>query len=108
MRAGRLKHPVFIFISEVKEDDYGSGSKKIEKKLFDEAVMTDIQSIRESDSFVSSGTKTKSELKFVMRFIPGIDNTMSIKSDDVMHEIVEVVNPFNSNKELHIYAKVES
>eukprot|EP00920_Eleutheroschizon_duboscqi_P044170 GHVT01105254.1.p1 GENE.GHVT01105254.1~~GHVT01105254.1.p1 ORF type:complete len:108 (+),score=4.72 GHVT01105254.1:197-520(+) len=107
MRARRLKHNlVFKKVTQGKSS-LGTPTKDL-IDAFDFSIPSDIQSVRENETFVSDKTKTLSEIKFIIRYFSQIDTSMSIFFDNKTYEIVEIINPYFSNKELVIYAKVVS
>jgi len=105
MRARRLKHNL-VFKKTTQLKGPLGGPIELLEDAFPYEIPCDIQSVSEKENFVSEKTKTISELKFVIRYMPGIDTSMKIVFNDLAYKILEISNPFNSNKDLLLYSKV--
>lgn len=105
MRAGDLKYRIELL--KPTESKGSLGNVKQEYSSFvDDLIPVAIRSIKQTENYVSEQIKTKSELKFVMRYLPGVDTSMRVKFEGKTYEILDVLNPIYARKELQLYAKV--
>ena len=107
MRARRLRHQLVFKKPLIEKTALGSPAESF-SDLFEYSVPCDVQSVRENETFVSQRIKTSSEIKFIIRYMADIDTSLRVVFDEKTYEILEVINPFFSNKELVLYAKVVS
>lgn len=107
MRAARLKYLCVLLTPSDSKNELGSPTQEF-KPFIDEKIPCDIQSIRENESFVSSNVKTNSELKFVIRYMKGVNTSMRVDFDGKTYKILDVIDPFMRKKELRLFAKVVS
>lgn len=104
MNAGHYRHRI-NFLHRIKEkNDYGELKKKW--VVFKSGVWAAKDPLLGNEFFASLTTDNKVEVKFNMRFIPGITAAMRIQHGDNVYEILgEPVNVKSLNQELLCYCK---
>lgn len=93
------------FLHRVKgRDEYGEPID--EWKSFKEGIWASMEPLLGNEFFAALTTESKVEVKFNMRYIPGITNEMRIKHNDETYEILSAVNVKGLNRELLCYCRL--
>lgn len=97
MRTASLRHKIILEHRMISFNSYGEEND--EWQTYQEAYCA-IEPMRGSEAFVSKQLYHKNTLKLKMRFISGVTTHMRIKCNERIFEILEIVNPYERNKEL--------
>jgi SPP1 family predicted phage head-tail adaptor len=85
-------------------DDYGEPIDVWQP--FKEGIWASKEPILGNEYFVALTTGTKVEVKFNMRYIPGVTNEMRIQHGEEVYEILSAINVKSLNRELLCYCKL--
>ncbi len=85
-------------------DDYGEPIDSWE--TFKEGIWASKDPLLGNEYFNALTTNTKVEVKFNMRYVPGITNDMRIRHGDEIYEILSAVNVKGLNRELLCYCRL--
>lgn len=93
------------FLHRVKgRDEYGEPIE--EWKPFKEGIWASMEPLLGNEFFAAYTTDSKVEVKFNMRYVPGITNDMRIKHGNDIYEILSAVNVKGLNRELLCYCRL--
>jgi len=104
MNAGRYKCRINFLQRTTVQDDYGEPKDKW--TVFKGGVWAAKDPLLGNEYFNSLTTDTKVEVKFNMRYIPGITNEMRVQHGTETYEILSAINVKSLNKELLCYCKL--
>ena len=85
-------------------DDYGEPYDTWQP--FKEGIWASMEPLLGNEFFAAYTTDSKVEVKFNMRYVPGITNDMRIRHGDEIYEILSVVNVKSLNRELLCYCRL--
>jgi SPP1 family predicted phage head-tail adaptor len=86
------------------QDDFGEQTDTW--KTFKSGIWASVEPLLGTELFTAFTANSKIEVKFNMRYITGIDNTMRIKYNNDVYEILSVVNVKGLNRELLCYCRM--
>lgn len=93
------------FLQRVKgRDDYGEPIDNWD--VFKSGIWASKDPLLGNEYFNALTANTKVEVKFNMRYIPGITNEMRIKHSNEVYEILSAINVKGLNRELLCYCKL--
>ena len=93
------------FLQRVKgRDEYGEPVD--EWQIFKAGIWASKDTLLGNEYFNALTTDTKVEVKFNMRYVPGITNDMRIRHGDEIYEILSAVNVKGLNRELLCYCRL--
>lgn len=85
-------------------DDFGEQTDTWE--TFKSGIWASVEPLLGTELFTALTANSKVEVKFNMRYITEIDNTMRIKYNNDIYEILSVVNVKGLNRELLCYCRM--
>lgn len=93
------------FLQRVKgRDEYGEPVD--EWQIFKAGIWASKDPLLGNEFFAAYTTDSKVEVKFNMRYVPGITNDMRIKHGNDIYEILSAVNVKGLNRELLCYCRL--
>jgi len=98
------RHKIDFLHLVKKRDEYGEYIEDWDK--FKEGIWASKDPLLGNEYFNALTTDTKVEVKFNMRYIPGITNEMRIKHNNEVYEILSAVNVKGLNRELLCYCRL--
>ena len=98
------RHKIDFLQRQQGHDDYGEPIDSWE--TFKEGIWASKDPLLGNEYFNALTTDTKVEVKFNMRYVPGITNDMRIRHGDEIYEILSAVNVKSLNRELLCYCRV--
>lgn len=98
------RHKIDFLQPSSDQDDYGDPVDSWETYKSDIWAAKD--PILGNEYFVSLTTDTKVEVKFNMRYIPGVTNEMRIQHGNEVYEILSAINVKSLNRELLCYCRL--
>lgn len=101
---GKYRHKIDFLKRVSGRDDYGEPID--EWPVFKKGIWASKDSLLGNEFFTALTTDSKVEVKFNMRYTPGITNEMRIKHNDEIYEILSAVNVKSLNRELLCYCKL--
>lgn len=103
---GKYRHKIH-FLKRVKgRDEYGEPID--DWPIFKGEIWASKEPLLGNEYFNALTANTKVEVKFNMRFVPGITNEMRIKHGNDIYEILSAVNVKSLNRELLCYCRLVS
>ncbi|HHX62901.1 MAG TPA: phage head closure protein [Epulopiscium sp.] len=101
---GKYRHKV-TFLHKVKgKDKYGEPFNSWEP--FKQGIWASKDPLLGNEYFTALTVDSKVEVKFNMRYIPGITNEMRIEHGEEVYEILSAVNVKELNRELLCYCRL--
>jgi len=97
MRARTLKHLITLEQKTLTSNEFGETKTAYSDFA---SVYASIEQIKDNEKFLSNQIHQVSTRKFRIRYLPGVTLDMRIKYNNKTYEIVEIINPFESNIEL--------
>jgi len=102
---GKYRHKIDFLKRETGTDDYGEPLDNWQ--VFKQGIWASKDPLLGNEYFNALTTDTKVEVKFNMRYIPGITSEMRIKHGDEEYEIIgQPVNVKGLNRELLCYCRL--
>lgn len=101
--SGSFRHRITIQSFVVEKDELGqeSDGEWIDFK----SMWANIKTMQGREYFAAAATQNENTVRFITRFIPGIDPSMRINYKNRIFEIASVINDDEANKTLTIIAK---
>ena len=101
---GKYRHKIDFLKREVGADDYGEPID--DWPIFKGGIWASKDPLLGNEYFNALTANTKVEVKFNMRFVPGITNEMRIKHGNDIYEILSAINVKGLNRELLCYCRM--
>ena len=98
------RHKIDFLQRQQGRDDYGEPIDTWEP--FKEGIWASKDPLLGNEYFNALTANTKVEVKFNMRYVPGITNEMRIKHGNETYEILSAINVKGLNRELLCYCKL--
>ena len=89
MRAGRLRHRLQLYSKEYTQNSYGEAITTI---TLQGTVWGAIEPLSGKEYFAQQQVQAEAEVRIVLRFYSGIDESWVIKHDGKYYDIVDVLN----------------
>ncbi len=98
------RHKIDFLHLVKKRDEYGEYIEDWD--IFKEGIWASKDPLLGNEYFTALTLDSKVEVKFNMRFVPGITNEMRIKHGEEIYEILSSINVKSLNRELLCYCKL--
>lgn len=79
--------------------------QEIEEVVEFGSFWADIKTVQGKEFHAAGQTALKNTVRFIMRYVPGVNNNMKIEYNGELYEIEEILNDNMNNKTLTIIAK---
>lgn len=97
-----FKHPIKLFNPVTIEDELGqSDIQWTELKT----VWAAIKTMQGREYFAAAASRSENTVRFIIRYVEGINSSMRINFKSQVYEIISVINDDEANKTLTIIAK---
>ena len=104
MNPGRYRHKIDFLQRATGHDEYGEPVEAWES--FVSGAWAAKDPLLGNELFAAFTTDSKIEVKFNMRYIPGVTNDMRIRHGSEVYEILSAINVKSLNRELLCYCKL--
>lgn len=98
------RHKIDFLHLVKKRDEFGEYIESWD--IFKGGIWASKDPLLGNEFFAALTTESKVEVKFNMRYIPGITNEMRIKHNNEVYEILSAVNVKGLNRELLCYCRL--
>lgn len=99
----KLRHRIEILQLVTAQDEYGGEGDRVWNVI--KSPYASAEPLLGREFFAAEATQSKVEIKFRLRYTPGIETTMRIRHRGADYEIISVVNVEERDRELLLYAK---
>lgn len=98
------RHKIDFLRRTKQQNEYGESTDEWEPVI--EGVWASNEPLLGNEFFTAFTTDSKVEVKFNMRYIPGITNDMRIRHGNETYEILSAINVKGLNRELLCYCRL--
>lgn len=104
MESGKLRETILILSPPASQDEYGA---KDPNAPWDQVANTraSFEPLMGREYFIAAETRSNIEVKFHLRYIPGVEANFRVRHRTIEYDIISPINVDGRNRELILYCK---